>query len=144
MKKYFEVMAKCGHVGKEYYYLGAFYECAESKKQAAEIVRNRPRVKHHHKDAIMSVTEITREEFEAGIERKRTEAYYACTNVQEQRSAWDSISAFVYEEPRYAEKKDFSKAERMENRRERIRFAQAKQKSNLRFTLQSMAEAYAY
>ena len=51
MKQFFEVIAKCGHVGKKKYYLGTFYEIAESGKEAAMIVRGRGRVKHNKKDA---------------------------------------------------------------------------------------------
>ena len=51
--KLFEVEAKCGHVGRKYFTLKVFPVKANSRKEAAAIVRNIPRVKHHHKDAIL-------------------------------------------------------------------------------------------
>lgn len=39
MKRYYEVVAKCGHVGKRYYYRGVFYVNAETGAEAASAVR---------------------------------------------------------------------------------------------------------
>ena len=58
MKNYFEVIAKCGHVGRNKYIPIKFAVEAESGKDAAAMVREFPRVKHNHKDAILSVTKI--------------------------------------------------------------------------------------
>jgi len=144
MKKYFEVVAKCGHVGRGHYYKGAFYEVAESGKAAAAAVRLRPRVKHDHPDAILCVTEITYEDYKAGLEQKKSEPYFFCTCVQEQRAVWEQIAPNVYREPRAELVVDECKAERREHRRSRVRFVQAKQKCDLRFSLQGLAEAFAY
>lgn len=84
MKKYFKVTAKCGHVGRGYYYPGEFYVMAETAKEAASKVRCFPRVKHDHKDAILSVEEITKQESIYGMARKRHTAYYNCHNIQQQ------------------------------------------------------------
>ena len=54
MKKYFEVIVKCGHVGHGKYIVKKLAILAESAKQAAKIARYIPRVKHHKKDAILS------------------------------------------------------------------------------------------
>ena len=98
MKKYYEVVAKCGHVGKNHYYEGLFFETAESGKEAAYIVRGRGRVKHDHKDAIISVREITREEFLTGRKNKANNPYFQCVNVQQQNMLWDNIVGGIKEE----------------------------------------------
>lgn len=123
MKKFFEVKAKCGHVGRGYYYEGTFYEVAESKKQAAEIVRIRGRVKHHHKDAILSVREITAEEYAVGKQTKANEAYFNCKNIQEQNMYWDEIKDYV--KPEVIDERE-TEEERRKKRKNRIQFKRAK------------------
>ena len=59
MKKYFEVQAMCGHVGKGKYIPISFPVIAINGKEAAEKVRSYPRVKHHYKKAILNVWEIS-------------------------------------------------------------------------------------
>ena len=61
--KYYKVTAKCGHVGRKYYIQITFPICAEDGKDAAKRVRNYPRVKHDHKDAILNVTQINYDEY---------------------------------------------------------------------------------
>ena len=61
--RYFKVEAKCGHVRRNNYILKEFYVKAESKKEAARIVKDTPRVKHNHKDAIREVEEISLGEY---------------------------------------------------------------------------------
>lgn len=100
MERYYEVVAKCGHVGKGWFYRGFFYEKAEDGREAAMIVRGRGRVKHNHKDAILSVKEIAEEEYWEGVERKKHEKYFLCENLQEQRMYWDEISAHIFPESR--------------------------------------------
>lgn len=51
--KYFEVVAKCGHVGRDYYYEGHFFVQAQNAKIAACKVKSQPRVKRDHEDAIL-------------------------------------------------------------------------------------------
>ena len=60
---FFEVQAKCGHVGRNNYIVKNFYIRTDSAKRAAKIIRLAPRVKHHQKDAIVKVREIEREEY---------------------------------------------------------------------------------
>ena len=83
--KTYEVSAKCGHVGKNYYITKIFAVEAESGRDAAEAVRAFPRVKHHHKDAIISVTEIDQDRYWAIRETNRSDLYFRCTSIQEQR-----------------------------------------------------------
>lgn len=84
MKKFFEVIAKCGHVGRGKYYEGVFYEVAENAAEAARIVRQRGRVKHDHKDAILAVSEICKKAYKDGCVAKLDEPYFNCKNKQEQ------------------------------------------------------------
>ena len=91
---FFEVQAKCGHVGKNYYVLKDFPVKANSAKDAAKVARQYPRVKHHHKDAIRDVKIISKEEFEYLIEQNNRDPYFLCSNIQEQRK----YQEILYEE----------------------------------------------
>ena len=83
-KKYFMVIAKCGHVGKKNYIPIKFAVVAESGKEAAKKVRQFPRVKHNHKDAILDVRCITLEEFLEIKEINDNDPYLKCHSRQEQ------------------------------------------------------------
>lgn len=107
--RYFLVTAKCGHVGKDYYYKGNFYIKAENGRIAAQIVRDAPRVKHNHKDAILSVRKIEHQEFLIGKQEESKKPYYTCFSKQEQNKYWDEIKKDVYkdfhQEERYSKNK---------------------------------------
>ena len=83
-EKYYMVIAKCGHVGRKNYIPVKFAVVAESGKEAAKKVRQFPRVKHDHKDAILDVRCITLEEFLEIIEINGTDPYLKCHSRQEQ------------------------------------------------------------
>ena len=83
----YEVVAKCGHVGKNYFVEKSFAVKAETRKEAAAIARQIPRVKHHHTDAIRSVREINLERFNEIIKVNSEDPYFFCHNIQEQRDA---------------------------------------------------------
>ncbi len=95
---YYVVSAKCGHVGKNNYYRGKFYVYAENGSEAASVVRNRPRVKHDHKNAILDIKRITFEEYIKGYIEESHKPYYMCTNKQQQLDNWDNIKEDVYPE----------------------------------------------
>ena len=61
--KFYAVVTKCGHVGRNNYREVTFPINAKSGKEAAEIARWLPRVKHHKKDAIVRVFEIDYEKY---------------------------------------------------------------------------------
>jgi len=84
IKNYYEVIAKCGHVGKKHYVPVKFAVVAESGKEAAKKVRQFPRVKHDHKDAILDVRCITLEEFLEIKEINDNDPYLKCHSRQEQ------------------------------------------------------------
>ena len=83
-EKYFMVIAKCGHVGRKNYIPVKFAVVAESGKEAAKKVRQFPRVKHDHKDAILDVRCITLEEFLEIKEINENDPYLKCHSRQEQ------------------------------------------------------------
>lgn len=106
---YYKVVAKCGHVGRGHYILKDFFIEAEDGKEAAYMVRFRPRVKHHWKDAIVTVTLISKEEFIRGRELQKNDLYFNVTNSTEQRlsGAVDYEQVFEFEKPE-RKKKDKS------------------------------------
>lgn len=83
-EKYFMVIAKCGHVGKKHYIPIKFAVVAESGKDAAKKARQIPRVKHNHKDAILDVKEITKEEFFEIKHINENDPYLKCKSRHEQ------------------------------------------------------------
>ena len=87
--KYFEVEAKCGHVGRNNYILKKIYVCANNGKDAAKIVRNMGRVKHNHKDAIKYVIEINYEQYRIGREQMKNDGYFHVHNKQDQNALCD-------------------------------------------------------
>ena len=93
--KYYEVTAKCGHVGKNNCIFITFACVAESGKEAAAKVRLYKRVKHHHKDAIRNVNEITFEDFIKLKAENDADPYLHCKNPQEQRKIPDFDSRVV-------------------------------------------------
>lgn len=82
--KYFKVQAKCGHVGRNHYILKWFYVKALTGEEAAKVVRDKPRVKHDHKDAIREVKEINFEDYLIGLKINSEDMYFKCNNKQEQ------------------------------------------------------------
>ncbi len=90
--QYYKVQAKCGHVGRNNYILKYFYVKAEDGVDAAKIVRNKPRVKHHHKYAIQSVEKISKEEYLYGIRCNQEDKYFQSHNSREQRLL-DAVSS---------------------------------------------------
>lgn len=84
--KMYEVCAKCGHVGMNYYTIKTFAVMTGSRKEAATYVRALPRVKHDQKDAIISVYEIDQERYKEILECNRLDPYFTCTSIQQQRA----------------------------------------------------------
>ena len=83
-KKYYEVIAKCGHVGRKHYIPVKFAVVSKSGKEAAKKVRQFSRVKHDHKDAILDARCITLEEFLEIKEINNNDPYLKCHSRQEQ------------------------------------------------------------
>jgi hypothetical protein len=96
--KFFEVTAKCGHVGRGQFYTGLFYVRAEDGSAVAAIVRMMPRVKHDHKNAILAVIKVDYTAFRTGQLLHRANPYFNCHSVQEQRLRLAEIADGIQEE----------------------------------------------
>lgn len=116
--KFFKVTCKCGHVGRDHFIRIDFPIRATNGKEAAEIARMLPRVKHHHKDAILACVEITEEEFETLKEKNKYDPYLRCVNPQEQSLIFD---LYLHIE------KEAGVAEPKKNKRASIGYRQKKQ-----------------
>ena len=99
----FKVVCKCGHVGRKFYIPVAFGIDAENAKEAAQIARWFPRVKHNHADAILSVEKISDEAFEELIQINRNDEYLKCKNIQQQNLL--DISERLILDPHYCERR---------------------------------------
>ncbi len=117
--KYFVVTAKCGHVGRGNYIQIDFPVRADSKTEAAKIVRDFPRVKHHHKDAILDCREVSFEEFNMARKKNREDTYLSCHSSTEQRLFCD-IEHRILKEPKIEA--------RLFNRNDKIEYILKKQK----------------
>ena len=117
--KYFEVQTKCGHVGgRNKYIIKSHFILAESRKEAAFKARYFPRVKHDHKDAILSSVEITAEEYAIGNYNNSLDPYFTCTSYQEQCLFLSEDSELILDEPE--EKIKFK--EKTKNRKKASKF----------------------
>lgn len=74
-KKYFQVTAKCGHLGKLRYIPINFAIYAENAHEASQFAKKLPRVKKQCKDAILACEEITYEEYMALLDANRKSSY---------------------------------------------------------------------
>ena len=118
--KFYKVTCKCGHVGKKWFIRISFPVNAESGKEAAQIARSIPRVKHDNKDAILGCVEIDYEEYLLLQVINSNDPYLKCSNKQEQEKIAE-LSLRMEPEPRYmtVERK---------NKRQNIEFKLKKQK----------------
>ena len=98
--KFFRVTCKCGHVGKQFFVRVDFPVNADSGKEAAEIARFIPRVKHDHKDAILNCVEIDYEEYQILQKINNNDPYLKCKNPQEQSEIY-GFADRLEPEPRY-------------------------------------------
>lgn len=101
----FIVSAKCGHVRRSNYVIKEFPVIAENKKDAARIVRQLPRVKHHHKDAIREVKVIDYDTFCAYEKAMSEDPYFNCRSIQEQRRKCPDMIVFPETDPKEHEER---------------------------------------
>ena len=128
-KNCYIVIAKCGHVGKNYYLPKTFAVKANNGRDAANAVRGMKRVKHHHKDAIISVTKCTQEEYMEAREANREDPYFSCKSIQDQRAFCGGLNAIRYET---SEEEDFKKRNHIGGLRKRHRMEKRlKKEANL-------------
>ena len=109
MKKYI-VTVKGGHVGRKHYIPLKFPIQATSKKEAASIARQIPRVKHDHKDAILDVYPVTDEMYNKQIEENDRDPYLKIKSRHEQKKIEEMIETRKIAEKKYLikEQKDIS------------------------------------
>lgn len=98
--RYYEVTAKCGHVGRGYYIPIGFAVRAETASDAAAVTRLLPRVKHDHRDAILSVREVDAFEYDDLKQVNRYDPYLQCKSRREQMQEYDAICSRLVEESR--------------------------------------------
>lgn len=98
--KFFRVTCKCGHVGRQFFIRIDFSVNADSRKEAAKIARNIPRVKHDHKDAILNCVEIDYEEYQIIQKINNNDPYLKCKNPQEQAHIF-GFTERLEPEPKY-------------------------------------------
>lgn len=96
-RNYYEVKAKCGHVGRNNYIIKTFAIIAESGKGAAATCKWTPRVKHHDKKAIIEVNMINYEEYKQLKNKNDNDFYLKCKNIQQQRYYCDLFSDILKE-----------------------------------------------
>lgn len=82
--KYYEVEAKCGHVGKMNCIWVQFAITAKNGKDAAAKARRMGRVKHDHKDAIRYVKEISSDVYVGLLQDNKADEYLNCYSKHEQ------------------------------------------------------------
>ena len=123
--KYFAVEAKCGHVGRKNCIIITFPVIADNKKEAARKTRRIPRVKHDHKDAILSVKQISEDEYLSLKEKNSSDDYLRCESKQEQKILCKDLDSRVIKDT-YFEEVNYKK-----DRQERINYKKKKYMSFL-------------
>lgn len=83
-KGYFIVKVKCGHVGKQFYIPIDFPIMAYDSKEAANIAKKIPRVKHDHKDVILSIREVTFSIYQEQKEKNNDDPYLKIKSKHDQ------------------------------------------------------------
>ena len=134
--RYYEVTAKCGHVGKGYYIPIMFSVRAQTAAEAASVTRTFPRVKHDHKDAILSVREVDFYDYDELWQVNNYDPYLRCRSKREQMREYDAIYNRIVEETRCE-----SNWER--ELPEKAVFAGKKRIRNVRQYARELASAYA-
>ncbi|OHE26361.1 MAG: hypothetical protein A2Y45_08230 [Tenericutes bacterium GWC2_34_14] len=97
IKKYI-VTVKGGHVGKTHYIPLKFPIQATSKKEAALIARQIPRVKHHHKDAVLDVIAVTEEMFQQQLMENDQDPFLKIKSKHQQREIDDLVNKRIVPE----------------------------------------------
>ena len=83
-KKYYKVIAKCGHVGKRRYVPIAFAIKANSRHEASQLVRTFPRVKKQLDDAIISCENISKRQYKDLRRTNNQNPYLRCKTHKDQ------------------------------------------------------------
>lgn len=124
--KYYKVVCKCGHVGRRNYIPIEFAIVAENGREASKIARLRPRVKHHHKDAILFVEKVSYEEYKNLLKQNSEDPYLKCKSKAEQKATCDLVDRLCFDA--HSENVKYDKAERAK----RVFFKLKKYKSHIK------------
>lgn len=116
----YEVCAKCGHVGRNYFVDKVFAVMASNGKEAAAKVRNYPRVKHDHKDVIRYVQIIDPFRYADIVAANKADPYFSCHNIQEQRRLCKLDIQYDTEVRHYEAKCTEQRKERQKERTKRV------------------------
>jgi len=84
--KFYEVEAKCGHVGLTNCVWVKFAVKAKTSKEAADTVKKYGRVKRNHKNFISSVSEISYDEYRLLALENKYDPYLNAQSIQQQRA----------------------------------------------------------
>ena len=87
--RFYEVEAKCGHVGLTNCVWIKFAVKAKTSKEAADAVKRYGRVKRNHKDCIRGVSEISYDEYRILARENKYDPYLNARNIREQRAIPD-------------------------------------------------------
>ena len=126
---YYLVLCKCGHVSRKYYMPIYFCVMAENSKEAAKIARDIPRVKRDHKDAILEVKKVCKEDYDIQNEKNNQDPYLLCKSKHDQNEIMDFIRYRLVREKRY-EGSDVSK---FKNRKPNLVMQEKKYMHNTKF-----------
>lgn len=99
---YYKIVAKCGHVGRKQYIPIQFAVKAINGREAAKIVRQFPRVKRNHKDAILKCNLIDYSEYIVILTSNQNDPYLNVKSKQAQNAICD-LSERLVQEPSYQE-----------------------------------------
>ena len=127
-KKYYIVGTKCGHVGRNKWIEINIPIIADSGKEAAFKARMTPRVKHHKKDAILFVKEVSGVEYLVCLKEYRKDPYVKCKNIQDQRMIENfncRVKENEIEEREFRNKKESA---RFKNKKQQILIKEMKNK----------------
>ncbi|MDR2828915.1 MAG: hypothetical protein LBV51_05795 [Acholeplasmatales bacterium] len=117
-QKYYKVKAKCGHVGNGKYIIVDFPVIAQSAKEAAEISKNIPRVKHHLKGAVVEVIQISYQDFYSLRIKNNSNSYLLCHNKREQKEMCPDLSSKIMKLNPEVEKKELCKTYKIKKQKE--------------------------
>ena len=95
--RYYLVDAQFSHVSQNGFIIKTVPTAALDRKGAAFNVRRMPRVKHHEKNAILDVREVTKEEYDYYVENVfKNDPYFKVTNRQEQNRLCPDVYENIY------------------------------------------------
>ena len=110
--KHYIVVAKGGHVGRQYYMPMYLPIRASSKKQASDKARIFPRVKKDQKDVILDVYPVSEKAFYQQVEDNDKDPYYQVHSKHEQNEYFELIKDRLVKDPYYVETKNKRKPKR--------------------------------